>query len=100
MQPCGVMLKQDFCSILVMLNSFETLPELCLVSDVGVGVDHLPTQHDIHNKESVPHSPSRQLSWPCPLMETLNFVLFHGLPFYLQFKMMDPVSYAVTVCDR
>jgi len=83
-----------------MPNSFETLPEFCLVSDVGIGVDHLPTQDDIHNKESVPYSPSRHLSWPCPLIETLNFVLFHGLPFCLQFKVMDPVSYAVTLRDR
>lgn len=40
-----------------------------------------PTQHAIHKKVSVLHSPSRQLSWPCLLMESFNFVLFHRLPF-------------------
>jgi hypothetical protein len=47
------MLKQDVFWILVMPKSFRTLPEFSLVPDVGVAVDHLSTQHDIHKNQSL-----------------------------------------------
>jgi len=46
-----MMLKQDFCWIVVNPNSFETLPEFCQCSDVGVD-DCFPCWHRIHKNPS------------------------------------------------
>ena len=47
-QPCIVMLKQDFCWIFVRLNLFERLPEFCHCLDVGFGVYCLSSRYHIH----------------------------------------------------
>ena len=47
------MLKQDLCSILVRPYLFEMLPEFCKRSDVGIGVDRLPSRHRIHKNHSL-----------------------------------------------
>ena len=52
MEPCTVMLKQDFCWIVVNLNLFETLPEFCQCPDVGVKDDCFPCWHHIHTNPS------------------------------------------------
>lgn len=52
-----------------------------------------------HPQESVPQSPSRQLSWPCPLMET-EFCAFPWIAFLSPVQNDGLSSYAVTVRDR
>lgn len=47
-----MMLKQDFCSIVVNPNSFETLREFCQCPDVGVEDDCFPCWHHIHKNPS------------------------------------------------
>jgi len=43
------MLKQDFCSVLARMESFEKLPEFYQRPDEGVGVDCLPSRRRVHN---------------------------------------------------
>jgi hypothetical protein len=40
-EPCIVMMKQDFCWILVRLNSYEMLPEICQHPYLGIRLDCL-----------------------------------------------------------
>jgi len=59
------MIKQDFCWILVRMNSFEMIPEFSQCPDVCIFVDCLPFKHRIHKNhtftvpENSDHDPTR-----------------------------------------
>jgi hypothetical protein len=48
----NVMMKQDFCWILVGLNSFEMVPEFSQCPDVCIGVECLQFMHHIHKNHT------------------------------------------------
>lgn len=106
-QPCTVLLKQDFCWILVRANSSEIIPKFYQCPDVGVA-SWLSPISAMQPKESHLHSPRRQWSSPLPLMETkqiflqdkLSMVPIHGLTFVANSKQRMQAPSAVTIPEK
>jgi hypothetical protein len=62
--PCIIMLKQVFCQIPLMLQSFEKLLYFLLTPESGGGVDFRATPPRIHNNQlfTVPEESNRSLT--------------------------------------
>ena len=89
----------DSCEAEVVRNASE----FCQRPDVDLGVDCLPFRHRIRKNHyfTVPEESDHDLArWKRPFFSPrrVKTVLFHGLPFCIRFKIMDPS--AVTIRDK